>query len=232
MSTLYHLTSIDHLQNIMKNGLIPQVGENCKRIGEEKAAIFLCEKKDVGKWRIMIGNTILLTLEGIDITALDKREYPKCSEYRSFKPIAPEHIKAVHYDTGYSPADMEELCSSYLLALSQFTVDCAYYYGSGELNPDEQEFLYSFARDVLTVLRQLDYSIKPMEFWVDVLKDYSDCGEYTFCELYDSDNNIRLWQQLIRYEEDELCGVLFEIYDFIEKTLPFATELCTGEFGV
>lgn len=44
MTKYYHFTKYSNLESISKNGLIPQTGDRCKSIGDEKCAVFISKE--------------------------------------------------------------------------------------------------------------------------------------------------------------------------------------------
>ncbi len=66
---LYHLADKDCLNSILQKGLIAQKGKNSNIIDEEYEAVFLCERKDVDCWSILLDKHVLLEVTGIRATA-------------------------------------------------------------------------------------------------------------------------------------------------------------------
>lgn len=45
MAYLYHVTTEENAKSILKNGLIPKIGERSQLIGETEKYVYLCGKK-------------------------------------------------------------------------------------------------------------------------------------------------------------------------------------------
>lgn len=223
--TLYHLTDMEHLSLILKNGLIPQIGNSAQLIGDEREAVFLCDFESVGFWRIILDKPVLLKV--YNVIYHDRYEYDGYREYLVDTYILPENIEIVSLCYDSCKEDMLTLCSSYLNTISYFTVRCAHYYNDSQRTNEDLLDLKCLAGSITSVLPHLDYAIVPMYTWKDQLVQEGESGEYTFCDYYNMTVR-RLWQQLIEYEDDSVAPLRKEIYDFIAKTFPFADELSTG----
>lgn len=231
MPTLYHLTNKQHLQGIMREGLIPQLDRNCHVIDDKREAVFLCEEKDIGKWQIILGSTALLAVDDINQGTLEKFMYSSYSEYACSYCIPPENIRIVTYDPKYTVDDMHELCESYLMTISSFTVSCARCFNDPHQDAEYLDYIKYMAKGIIFALNHLDYSVAKMSEWEKFLKDYGSEGEYTFCDTY-GNTNTRLWEQLPNYDSGEMHADLMKIHDFVKDTFPFAKKLCTGGFEI
>lgn len=228
---LYHLTDIEHLAGICRDGLIPCIGCNSSIIGDNRNAVFLCEKKDVGKWHIILRKPVLLEIHNFDFSTADFFEYSSYGEYMISEVIPPKYIKLVKGTVTYTDEDMYALCESYLLTISEFTILCARNIHGESVDSETLDFIRCFAHGVTSVVDNLDYSIRNMSVWEDFLRAYGSEGEYTFCDTYGNTSK-RLWEVLPLYKIDELHRDFVRIYDFIKDTFPFARELCTGGLEV
>ena len=47
MLTFYHLTTEDNANSILKDGLIPHIGERSQSVRELKKHVYLCNEEDV-----------------------------------------------------------------------------------------------------------------------------------------------------------------------------------------
>lgn len=223
--TLYHFTDTDHLPSILRNGLIPQRGNNTQLIGDEREAVFLCDFESVGRWRIILNKPVLLKV--CNITYYNDYEYDGYREYLVDMRIPPENIEVISLCYNSCEKDMFILCSSYLTYISDFTVRCARYYNNSQRTNEDLLDLRRQAIAITFVLPHLDYTVTSLHTWEKQLVQEGDDGEYTFCDCYNG-TKMRLWQQLIAYEDDLIAPLRKEIYDFVAKTFPFANELSTG----
>ncbi len=224
-NSYYHLTAEANLAGILKDGLIPQFGNNSNIILDHRKAVFLCKEEDIAYWQIILGLPILLEVRDIDPSY--EFEYSHYKEYLYEGIIQPEQITVITHnaETYRTKKVMTTLCSSYLIGLSMFTRACAYYYNN-QLECTEED-MFAEAQSFTAVLDKLDYSVADMSEWQNYLKAFGEDGEYTFCDTY-CNTETKLWQQLIKYPSDSLAEARQQIYDFIDKTFPFAKTLNTG----
>lgn len=246
---LYHLTDKKNLDSILSNGLIPQIGPTSKLMGEERNTVFLCEEKDIGKWRIILDKNVLLRIDGIDESGLTKTSYSEYDEYAYDRPILPANIRLESDCVEIKNSDMKVLCSSYLITMSVFATICAEFeeqlqkHNCHNFSEEERdavlekngvmpvETLVYLGKSLTVVLPRLDYRTADMTEWSNVLKEYGSMGEYSFCDTYKKTGK-RLWQMLNEYDISPECNQQFRtIYKFIADTFPFAYSLNTGGWG-
>lgn len=238
MEPLYHLTEERYLTEILKNGLIPQLGDKCKLIEDEREGVFLCGYDQIPYWQILLNRSVILQINDIDKYSLEEFLYSgNNKEYLSEQIIPPEKIKIFSLSASdfRTKEVMIELCTDYIYQISSLCVKCARYYNMPQLMNFEKEFcikdiIYN-ALKITAVLPNLDYTIDDMSRWVNLLKLIGEEGHYTFCDNYGNTEN-KLWQQLIDYPSDASEKVRREIYNFIQYTFPFAETLDTGGFEI
>lgn len=231
---LYHLTDENNLDNILKNGLIPQTGKMCSIIGDERKGIFLCEKADIPYWYIILQKPVILKVQIPCPSEENHYHYSHYGEYFCTEKIDPGKITVVSKNAA-SDIDTEkamtELCISLLYTISFYCVTCARFYRNTLKETTEQDIYYS-GISICAIIKNLDYSSLDMDEIKNILKSIGEEGEYTFCDCYDGGNDsntdIKLWQKLIEYPDDSASEARRCIYDFIRNTFPFAETLCTG----
>lgn len=98
MKYLYHLTRPEYLGQILTEGLKPMIGNNSKRVNEEKPMIYLTEKKYLPYWNILLGQPgILLRIDMsyVKVEKFHEWTYSFYKEYISDELIPKEAISIV-----------------------------------------------------------------------------------------------------------------------------------------
>lgn len=106
---LYHITNINNIDSIKKNGLIPQIGERrltCKEVRERHSTdlrISLCKKSDITEWRKVLykkeidDNIVVLKVNANKLN-LKVRHWANGDEFGCWEIINKEKIEdVVHY---------------------------------------------------------------------------------------------------------------------------------------
>lgn len=63
MAYLYHVTTEENAKSILKNGLIPKIGERSQLVGETEKYVYLCGRKDVPFWSLILDKPVVLRVE-------------------------------------------------------------------------------------------------------------------------------------------------------------------------
>lgn len=213
---LYHLTIREDVQMILQNGLHPFLGEQAKLAHEEQPAIYLCEKKDLPYWAILLGKNVALKISGIERTEVVPYQYFCYSEYVYFKDIIPEQISVVDFPV-ITDSHMRDLCRGYIESISHVTKCMAQYYFYHNKDLFSSDDLAKLVDSILIVRNRLDYSICTEEELRGILVELGESGEYVFTDTY-LDTERRLWEQLLFYPEDELTNRRRELYNYIKET--------------
>lgn len=228
MEIYYHLTSSDKIESILKNGLIPRIGDNSSIVNERKPAIYLCKKDDLPYWKILLGDkmNIIIEITNGHVMSNSFMNYLKYKEWLKFSKITPNHLKVVNMDIDTSDA-LENLRKSHIRMISEFCVLCAKYYteshryyGDKEIH-DEIEHLSKYLKSVLPRLKYEDASQSAIR---DFVYTDGDSGEFTLSDLYcpshatEEQKSKRLWEMLSEYPDDDLSDSIRDVQSFIRNT--------------
>lgn len=238
---LYHVTTREHAKEILKKGLIPKIGPNSKLVKESEPTVYLCERKDVPYWRMMLSRPTVLAVDMNIIRQLDitdnviHHEYKRYSEYRITAHIKPEFIKRTHISHDRDEQINRELCLSYLIDISDICKRCAEYYTYQYDYDDDYDYDICSPYDnlkiqmnaMLTVLKTINYQAVCSEDIRNALQDFGESGEYTFCDTYNHTDK-KLYQKLIEYPNDDLRPLRHELYDYIKNNLSCCLDMNTG----
>ena len=63
MAYLYHVTTEENAKSILKNGLILKIGERSQLVGETEKYVYLCGRKDVPFWSLILDKPVVLRVE-------------------------------------------------------------------------------------------------------------------------------------------------------------------------
>lgn len=226
---LYHVTTSDKLESILRNGLIPKIDENGKAVGEYKSAIYLCDCENVGKWKAVLGCDTVLRISNIDFDSLIDRNYGFLHEYINYNKIEPKNIEKVAMYT--TKQQVEGLCSNYTLHLCYLVCIIVRYY-DGYYDDDKafiEEWIKHTIRVTIDVMRRLNFGSVRHEVIADALINYGVEGEYTFLDTYNN-TKYRLYEQIIRFPKDDLYDLRKELYDFIVETYKDHLHIYTGGY--
>lgn len=72
---LYHVTRKENYAKIMEQGLLPMIDGNSSANAEEESCIYLCKRKDVGYWKIILQCPVVLQVSGISPDECEHFEY-------------------------------------------------------------------------------------------------------------------------------------------------------------
>lgn len=78
---LYHLTNKNLLSNILKEGLVPNIGISSKMADEPEPAIFLCDNNSLPYWQILLDRDILLKIKILESGTYKVFDYELYKEY-------------------------------------------------------------------------------------------------------------------------------------------------------
>lgn len=59
---IYHITDKPTTAKILKEGLKPMIGPNSKLVDETEPAIYLCRRKDIYYWQILLQKFVILAI--------------------------------------------------------------------------------------------------------------------------------------------------------------------------
>lgn len=221
---LYHVTKLENVQNILKHGLIPYIGNNSKIIDEKSKRIYLCDFDSIPYWSVICKGNVVLS---IDIDESKMREYDfevyKYTLYKEFittKSISSKYIKIINYKINNVTINYinKNLCSELLYKLSRFCSDCARYYNYNYGNYDFKEHLKIGAKLIIHMNNVVDFSRYDKEKIKKDMIEFGNDGEYTCFDTY-FNTSIRLYQILPYYRDDELSEYRKLISEYYRKIL-------------
>ena len=229
----YHVTTSKNAENILKEGLKPTIGPNSQLNHENEKFIYLCGRKDIKFWRIILGNYTVLEIDDEAIKEFYSFEYTDYSEIYINYPIEPKFIKRINISSNET-LQMKKLCLNFLHMVSAYCVMCAKYYTYKEDYDENDEYIKDIKNEVSTgseflrkMLPRLDYSVLSKKEITDYIKQMGNDCAYTICDKY-CDEPKRLYQKLIEYETDETTDDRKFIHNYIKKYLKGCLSVDTG----
>lgn len=237
MKTLYHVTQKGKIEEIMKEGLKPQIGENAAFCLEHEPLVYMCDRKSVPYWAIMLGADAVLEVQyDFKEGELEEYQHTSVNECVTSLVIPPECLKedrGVITEESRSKA-MRSLCEDYIYGLSHICERCACYYTrwySTYMDVELHDYLAVTTRATIRVMENLDYSVMPPAEIRKLLREAADNGEYTYDDRY-IDTKYRLYQMLNRYPSDDLETFRKQLYKLITKKLKGTFRVNTGGWGI
>ncbi len=231
----YHITTKENAEIILKEGLKPMIGPNSQLIDEKEPAIYLCKRKDVPYWQIILQRFTILAIDeaAVKLEGDYYFKYNLYDEYIIKQAIKPEFIKKVYMPTNREKQN-HDLCLDYLYNLSRFCEVCARWYDThdpedseNDGNPEWFEEIKFDSKLLTQVLPNLNYAAIDKSEIRAQLKSMGENGMYTFCGKF-YDENKRLYQKLIDYPNDEITDYRKQIYDYIRTNLKGCLSVNTG----
>ena len=230
---LYHLTTLEALPAIFKNGIEPRIGARSLCAGESQPSVYLCERKDIPYWRIILGVTTALKIDTslLNTTKIHKFSYDTYNEY-IYNDIIPTQVISRTSTVAPTASNKITLCESYIITISELVLATVKYYekaaGKQENQYHEQkEWLEHRYDATLYALNNLNYNIMTTKMKRNFLKQYGDSGEYTFLDTFKNTPN-KLYQQMANYEPDDLTNKIMKLKTFIETSFTDCLDLNTG----
>lgn len=231
---LYHLTTKENLESILKDGLKCTIGEHSTFAKEKEPFIYLCDYEDILYWSIILGRDVVVKIphEIVDLTYINYNNYNNLySEYVYNKNIDSEYITQIELPE-YNQKCMDILCEDFINTLNRicehsamiFTEDYKYY-NKGDLLQGTLQELNAF----LYICNNLNYKSVDQNRLKKYIEDLGvEQCDFTFCDKYNNTEK-RLWEQLIEYDCDkELKEKFKQIYDYIKINLDGCNQVETG----
>lgn len=225
--TMYHVTYKDNVDDILKRGLIPQIGKNSKFAGEPAEMVYLCDRKDVGYWLFVLNADIVLEVEDVDKDDCSSYEYAFYSEFLYRWDIEPEQIRVV--DIKPTKEQIKKLCFHYLgraniacQHIAEYYSD-AYRYSLDTINDEISQ--------VLDKLKRLDFSDVTDEEIAAFMRFSTEETPNTMCDEYYRGGD-RLWEMLVQFPKDETFENRKALHDWIKDTVSGGLYVDTGTYGV
>ena len=227
----YHLTDKENLKTIFQEGLKPLIGENSKLGGEKEPAIYLCRRKDLPYWKILLNKNIPIC---INLTKEQEKNielfnYSNYSEFLYKDIIHKEQIKLSKCKIKTENA-MKDLCISYIYSIGNICSDIIRYYYTNPKDINQCEFLKHALRCTLNCLSHLDYtSLSQLEI-INTIKDSGD-GAFAFTDKYFKED-IRLYEKISMYGNDELSKYTSQLTEFVKHTFKDFLKINTGGWSM
>lgn len=225
--TLYHITDRAKLNVILVEGLHPDIGANSLICAEDEKMVYLADLDSIPYWVILLAikEPVLLEVKGI---SAEKFQYSCYAEYITYDIITPEHISLADQSllNDVTIKHMQALCKSYVISLS---ISCLWIirgYTYGTIDDIPFESILAF----LSAIERLDYSCCSLSEWHDVVREYGESGEYTFCDHYSykERSGPKLFEQIVLFPEDKYLPIRKRLHDIIQQLFPGCEEWETG----
>lgn len=234
----YHVTTEENTKEILKNGLIPQIGEHSKIVGETEKAIYLCDKQSVPFWATLLDMPVVLRVS-VDENKIDEGQIYKYSEYMEM--VVSHSLPACNIcrsgvSTELSTERIQDLALSYIDTISLVCVNFARYITYINDNERKQEAQDNYDM-VTTTIKAMQFTLPHVNFSLlsakivrDHLHEMGD-GGYTLCDRYETGldvelEGLRLYKLLDRHAlaTDETKW----LYKWLKKTFPRRLRVDTG----
>lgn len=197
----YHLTTEKNLNSILKQGILPKIGERSALNMEKKPSIYLCNYHDLPIWSFLLGLPITIQIPKESVTIDNTFEYQIQTEYITYKPISQKGLSTIKTPK-LDKTMQNEIVTHLCMALSTTLTRLAIFY---ERYQNDTELL----NHILQSLNCVGYMISQVP-WNDIdcqnlqneLKKSAESGEYIFTDTY-KDTNKRLWEQVLFYPESD-----------------------------
>ena len=224
---LYHLTSKENLEAIMKEGLTPKIGDNSKIAGDHVPSIYLSYKIDLPYWQILLGSSavVRVNMEGIDFSK-NICHYTNYREIVLESAIESNRISIVEM-TPVRKMYMINLCIGFMYNINKVTECFANYYNNLRTDTITSDFIDKELNFLINILKRLDYTCLPKNRIIRELQYMGNECMYTFVDFYCNTGN-KLYQQLLLYPEDEFSDRRKWLYDYITKAFDGCLYVNTG----
>lgn len=237
MPYLYHVTTEESAKNILKNGLIPKIGERSQLVDETEKYVYLCGRKDVPFWSLILDKPVVLRVELKDgeVDENNVYQYSYYSETLTESVIPAERIRKSQVSRSLTDEQMKDLALSYVDMISFICVRFAEYITYIDDEPEEKAEEDKTAIE-LTIeslkftLPHLNFSGINAKMLRDHLHERGD-GGCTLCDRYEpnwkeGEKYIRLYDLLNSHPlaTDNTKW----LYKWLKKTFPRRLRVDTG----
>lgn len=217
MKYLYHVTDQQHAAKILQSHMLKPMRGTQTQMVNDAACVYLCQRKDIAIWQLILGKPIVLQIPITDIPQnYGKSQYDGYTEYLIKHPIHSKKIKDVSktiYKQEIDHANIK-LCCSYLWSISQLCTTYANKYTKQVAYP----YLIPWTKATLSVLSHMDYSKVELNLLKAEINKMREACAFAFTDIY-CNTKKRLWEQLIEYPTDDSTQIRQALYEFIEKNL-------------
>lgn len=237
MPYLYHVTTEENAKSILKNGLIPKIGERSQLVGETEKYVYLCGRKDVPFWSLILDKPVVLRVELKDgeVDENNVCQYSYYSETLTESVIPAERIRKSRVSRSLTDEQMKDLALSYVDMISLVCVKFAEYItyidDEPEENAEEDKTAIELTIESLKfTLPHLNFSGINAKMLRDHLHERGD-GGCTLCDRYEpnwkeGEKYIRLYDLLNSHPlaTDNTKW----LYKWLKKTFPRRLRVNTG----
>lgn len=218
MKYMYHLTTEESWEHIREEGLRPRCGRNSYLCCEDRNLVYVCDGESLPYWAALLDANVLLRVPEDGLQDLVQQKYSRYSEFFTTTPVEPSMLERIPMIE--VPGDVQEyLCISYLEDISRLVARIIRHYRYGHPDQDMCAILSEEADLFLGIVSRLKYQECDPAKLVKWLRDEGDSGEYTLADTYEN-TSTRLWEQLLKFEDDDLVPTRRRLSAWIKENLP------------
>lgn len=237
MAYLYHVTTEENAKSILKNGLIPKIGERSQIVGETEKYVYLCGRKDVPFWSLILDKPVVLRVEMKDgeVDENNVFRYSYYSETLTETAIPAERIRKSRVSRSLTDEQMKDLALSYVDMISLICVKFAEYITYIDDEPEEEatedrQAIELTIEALKFTLPHLNFSGVNAKMLRDHLHERGD-GGCTLCDRYEpnwkeGEKYIRLYDLLNSHPL--ATNNTKWLYKWLKKTFPRRLRVDTG----
>lgn len=237
MAYLYHVTTEENAKSILKNGLIPKIGERSQLVGETEKYVYLCGRKDVPFWSLILDKPVVLRVEMKDgeVDENNVYQYSYYSETLTETAIPAERIRKSRVSRSLTDEQMKDLALSYVDMISLICVKFAEYITYIDDEPEEEtaedrQAIELTIESLKFTLPHLNFSGINAKMLRDHLHERGD-GGCTLCDRYEpnweeGEKYIRLYDLLNSHPL--ATNNTKWLYKWLKKTFPRRLRVDTG----
>lgn len=237
MAYLYHVTTEENAKSILKNGLIPKIGERSQIVGETEKYVYLCGRKDVPFWSLILDKPVVLRVEMKDgeVDENNVYQYSYYSETLTETAIPAERIRKSRVSRSLTDEQMKDLALSYVDMISLICVKFAEYITYIDDEPEEEatedrQAIELTIEALKFTLPHLNFSGVNAKMLRDHLHERGD-GGCTLCDRYEpnwkeGEKYIRLYDLLNSHPL--ATNNTKWLYKWLKKTFPRRLRVDTG----
>ncbi len=218
---LYHITTPECVDSILKDGLIAQIGENAKLVGAEDPYVYLCYEEDVPFWMILLQGSVILEVTGFK-GAMESSQYDGYAEVIALDSIPAKYIRISDWKPDLTQA-MKHLCISYVFLLSNLCDEIIEYYECKySYDKEYRNHLMENIWSVTLTLKHLDFTTVDPEELKQAIWDSGD-GSYSFVGRYHGnyeDEGSYIWKKIASVKTDLLYPYTKELSQTIQEKFP------------
>ena len=225
--TYYHLTSAVKLNGIMRDGLLPDVGSNSSKVGEDVNMVYLCKEDDVPYWKLILDRDTLLEVRISSDTNIDRYAYGYYTEYLYPYVIPAEQLRLVAM-TLVPMHIYDVLRLEYLMTCSTVINDVVRRYHHKQ--PFDEAYVFGLdatCNNYIATMSRLNYADANRTRLSNCLLREANEGETTLCDLY-ANTTQRFYQVFEAICKDNNCSGGLKLVNFLKQYLGDVLNTDTG----